>query len=283
MLVRLIALPFALMALVILYLAWEVDDSYGFYLVIPGIALAVLYSLSPQINWWWYLKHPPALDKPLVQLLENFHPFYRQLLPGQQERFRNRMALFMEGTDFMSQSEKEIPEDVKGAIAMQAVHVGFGQSEFLFSKFEKVVVYPGAFPSPQHPRHFHASEIFEEDGVVLLSAQHLMQAVAHPGRGYNVGLHEYAKVFMLQYPEYRYPVFTEQQWPELEKIGKLTREQIGQWIGLPEFDIAAVAIHHFLNHPAAFFEFFPEEFYRFRDIFHFDPLKPDSIQLPVVA
>ena len=76
---RLIA-PFAVLGTVFLILAWTTDESWSIYFVPCLVVAALIFILSPQINWWWYSKHPPELSEPLQALLERY-PFYRRLNP----------------------------------------------------------------------------------------------------------------------------------------------------------------------------------------------------------
>ena len=160
MLARILSIPFVAMFLVFLYLTWEVDDSYAIYIPWPVVVLAVIYVLSPQINWWWYVRNPPELDGRMRQLFQQRYPFYHELSLENKKRFRERVALFKIGTEFMPQAMEEVPEDIKGFVAANAVRLTLGLPDYMFPSFEKVVIYPKPFPSPQYPKSFHASEIF---------------------------------------------------------------------------------------------------------------------------
>jgi len=87
-----------------------------------------------------------------------------------------------------------IPEDVKGIVAANIVQLTFGQKDYLLNIFERIVIYPGTFPTIQYPKHFHASEIFAEDGVLLFAMDHLMPGTLHADQYFNIGLYEYAFV-----------------------------------------------------------------------------------------
>lgn len=204
MLSKWLTIPFALAALVFLFLAWEQDYQYAIYIVPSVVCLAVIYALSPQIDWWWYQKHPPELDPRLRKLLSDHLPFYQQLPAEGKQRFRQRVALFMIANEFIPKGMDSVPEDVKGFLAASAVQLTFGMENFLFDRFERIVVYPGPFPSPQYPR-WHASELFEEDGVLLFSADHLMHAVRSPQKYFHLGMYEYGRALSLCYPDLQLP------------------------------------------------------------------------------
>ena len=133
MLARILSLPFIVLVIYLLYITWEYDTAYSTYLIGPVIILAIIWTLSPQINWWWYLRYPPKLDPPLLQILQRNCEYYQDLSLENKAKFRNRTALFMEGNDFMTQAmDDSVPEDLKGMIAADAVRLTFGYKKISF-------------------------------------------------------------------------------------------------------------------------------------------------------
>lgn len=269
MFARLTALPFLFFTLLFLYLAWSVDSSYAPWMVPFLIIAAIIYILSPQINWWWYSKHPPRLDASMRQALERASTFYTSLTVDEKIRFEGRVALFRMGTDWtaLDWPEDDLPPDVELALATQAVTLTFGRSEFLFKKFEKVIVYPRPFPSPEHP-YFHSSELYEPDGCLIFSAENLMLGFYRPTENYNTGLHEYAKAFVKWYPEEEWPAFQDIEiWDKLQEISGMDREKVEKTVGLAGIDPVPVAIHHYFNFPETFKKTDEELFSCFERIF----------------
>jgi Mlc titration factor MtfA (ptsG expression regulator) len=276
---RILSIPFVVAALVLLYLTWEVDEGYSTWIIPPVLMLALIYIFSPQINWRWYVRRPPALDAPIRRMLQQFHRFYQQLAPEAKQRFRDRVALFMIAHEYMPQGVESIPEDIKAAVAIHAVQLTFGQDDFLLEPFERIVIYPKPFPSPQHPRQFHASEVYEEDGVLLFAAEQLMLGTTAPEQYYNIGLHEWAKVYLHLHPDAAWPAVDADSWERLERISGMSREAIVKWINLPEEAIPAlpVAISHFFVFPARFKEEWPDAYAAFGAVFQLDPAE---MQMP---
>ena len=100
---RIVSTPFVIGALVFLYLTWENSENYALYIIPCVVLTAISYVFSPQINWWWYSRNPPKLDPPLRQILQKRNGFYQKLNPDKKKKFRERVALFMIGNDFMPQ------------------------------------------------------------------------------------------------------------------------------------------------------------------------------------
>lgn len=262
MFANLLALPFLLATITFLYMAWSVDSSYAPWMVPFLIIAALIYILSPQINWWWYSKHPPRLSEGLTKMLRRFCTFYQQLSPEDKRKFEGRVGLFRMGASWtpIGWPEDVLPPDIELALAAQAVMLTFRREEFLFPQFEKVIIYPRPFPSPEYP-YPHSSELFQPDGCLIFSAENVMRAYFKPGEFYNVGLHEYAKAFVLKYPDEKWPSLSDEgTWENLEKASGMPRAHVESVIGLAGVDALPVAIHHFFVFPRGMENVMPEVF-----------------------
>ncbi|MEL6868095.1 MAG: zinc-dependent peptidase [Bacteroidota bacterium] len=272
MLSRVLAVPFVLGLLLCVYLAWESDESYAAYIIPQALSLVVIYIFQPQIDWWWYNRRPPEVDHQLRQILDRYLAFYQRLSEGNKKRFRERVALYVFANDFMAKVFDEVPEDIKGIIATNIVQLTFGQSDYRMDTFERIVVYPQPFPSPQYPTKRHASEIFEEDGVILFSAEQLMAGTLNPKKNYNIGLHEYAKIFILTHPKISFPKYDDFIWEKLEMISGFSREFVEAYIGLPDVDPLPVSMTYFICFPVKFKEILPNAYQDFVKILNLNPI-----------
>ena len=266
MLAHILAVPFIIGALTFLYLTWEVGDMYAKYIVVCVIPLAVIYVMSPQINWWWYQRRPPLLDLKLVRLLQAHFPFYNALTLENKKKFHDRVSLFMMAHEFIPKGMDSVPEDIKAVIAANAIRLTFNKAQFLFPKFERIVIYPHPFPTPQYST-WHTSELYEEDGVLLFAIEQMMNSFLHPQQYFNIVLYEYAKVFRWSYPNYDYPNLPEFIWEKLEKISTWKKGFISAWIGLKEIDVKAVSVVCFLLFREAFERELPRVYRKYSAIF----------------
>lgn len=264
-----LALPFVVLSLLFLYLAWEVDSDYAIW-ILPGVLVsAVLYIFNPQINWWWYSKRPPELSAGLRSLLGRFGSFYKRLSEADKRKFRGRVALFTMAVDWepLGWPDETLPPDVQTIIAAQAVTLTFHKEKFLFDEFEKVIVYPAPFSTPEYPFD-HASEMYAADGCLLFSAREVMKAFAEPANWYNVALHEYARAYERAYPLAPWPTLREEDiWEKLEAISGMPRSHVESVIGLAGTEALPVAVHHYFVFPDRFVEVLPEVYNVFEEIF----------------
>lgn len=252
MLSRVLSVPFFVIAFYGLYRGWEGDTDFIVGVIIAVLALAAIFIMQPQIDWWWYRRHPPALPRPVVGFLEKYVLFYRRLSPADQLKFRQRTALFMLAKDFKPMAMEQVPDDIKLAVGICAVQLTFGSDEFLLGDYDTFVIYPHPFPSPQFPEVLHHSETFHEDKVFVFSGELLVRGVVEPGQFFNVGIYEMAGVLIDHIWKRPFPSLGTFDWPQVEKIMGVTREQISWQTGLPALDTRRVAVVGFFLFPDRF-------------------------------
>lgn len=267
---RLVAAPFLIGGIVFFYMTFQ-DPTYSWYIIPCVVALAAIYVLSPQINWFFHKRRPPRLSKQVVTFFLNNLKSFRELPNTEKTRFLNRVSLYKIAANFMPKAFEEVPEDVKAVIAACAVRVSFGKEDYLFPNFENIIVYPKAFPSPQYPRNFHPSEIYDHDGVIMFSAEHLMHGFVQPQRYFNIGMHEYAKVFVESYPNEPWPELDETSWEQLDKVGGFGKEAIFKYMNIDDITPLAVSIVFFFDFPEKFKVVLPDLYKQYSGIFNQEP------------
>ena len=278
MLSKFIAVPFVILAIACLYFVWE-GEMEPIYIVPWVVMLAIIFVLSPQIDWWWANRNPPPVDPRIEGFLRKFFPYYGGLSLPLKKRFANRVALYNMATEYIPKAMAEVPEDVKGLIAANAVMLTFGQEEYRLSQFEKIVTYPHPFPSPQYPKDVHSSEIFDEDGVILFSLEQLIPGASQRDRYYNIALHEYARIFTQMYRDHPYPKFDDSIWEKLEQISGFKTDAIKNYIGLPFIEPLPVSINYFFTFPSNFKTILPDLYDTYKRIFNQDPI---NSEIPVI-
>ncbi len=264
---KIVSFPFVAAALILLYLNWTNGGEYTYYLIPVVIVLAIIYALSPQIDWWWYERHPPLPHKGIIDIFQKKFPAFQRLAPKEKTKFLNRVQLFIHAKEFMPKGWENVPEDIKAMIAASAVLITMNKEAFLPPDFDMYVVYPGAFPSPQHPRSFHASEIYEPDGVALFSGEHILKSFIEPQRYYNVGLHEFAKIYMHNHPEIDWESMPLPTWEQLEEVSGFPEKGIKDWMGIEDVPQRAVSISHYFMFPERMKEVLPELYGRYHLLF----------------
>ncbi len=283
----LFASPFILLTLIFFGLAFFRDDGhYALWAVPFFLVLATMYILSPQINWWWFKKNPPELNPGTKNFLDNYAAYYKKLSPELKMRFRQRVAMFIIGNEFIRPVHKDnpdaaalrnnVPEDLKAAVASNFTQIHFGKPEILPKKFEHYILYPHPFPTTQFPV-LHNSEIYEADGVVLFAADPLMQSLSQPQNYFNIGLYEMARIFKYNNTSIDLPKSLEK---DLEKISQMSKSKIESIVGLSDLDNFAIATHHFFVFPKMFSVLLPDIYQLFCNLFNQNPINE---QHPIIV
>lgn len=243
-----------------------IDHNYSWYIVPPVVFLAIIYMMAPQIDWWWYQRRPPKLPEGLVKMFVARMPFFKNLSQTDKTKFCHRVALYQVANEFIPKGIEDMPPDIKAVVAATVVQLTLNQEDYLLNKFEHIVVYPHPFPSPQY-KEWHACEIFEEDGVIMFSAEQLMAGFAQPEKFFNIGLYEYTKVLMRCHPEIKMPDLPADIWQKLFAISRFPKDAIEKWIGLKDINVTAVAVTHYFVFREKFKEVLPGVFVEMEKIF----------------
>lgn len=278
-----VGLPFGLLAVLFFTIAFvRHDGDWAKWGILPFIILAVSYVISPQINWWWYKRNPPELDMRIQRLLDDYFMFYKKLSPDLKKIFRQRMALYLLGNEFIrpvhpddpdaTANRKMVPEDLKAAVAATAVQLSLGKPHFMTGKFENIIIYPHPFPTPQYGDTFHTSEIYEPDGVILFASDILMAGFNNPQNFFSIGLYEFARIFKIMYPSVSYPILGDNIWEDFKKISGKSRSIIESTVGLTNLDSWGVAIYHFFTFPDRFQKQLPDLYQLISNIINQNPI-----------
>ena len=267
---KILLIPFLLLLGLTIYLTVDFGDEYAPYIILPAVICVAIFIMGPQIDWFWFERYPPKLDPLEKKLLDKKVAIYPRLSLEQKKTFRSRVALFNYSKSYQEMAMPKVPEDVKIMMAISAAQLTIGLDDFLLENYEKVIVYPHKFPSPQYPDNWHISETFEEDGVMMFVAQNLMHGFINPSSYFNCALYELAKV-----------VCKEQQLPELKSLEKVSidelaainnsnEEDLKEYIGLPELDSRALAMVQFIEFPTRLKSKHPDLFEEIRSVLNYN-------------
>lgn len=257
--VRLLLALLGLATLAPLAVAFLQDDNAVAYYAIPGaIAFAVAFVFKPELDWGYYTRFPADLDEPIVRLLEAKRPgYYARLDEVDRLALRQRTALTAMGLDFklQTQEETELPADFAALLALQLARltVGLSPKHAIPLPFEVVVVYRHPFPSRQFPKTPHNSELYPEDGVVLVSLHQALPAALDPGEYFNIALYEWVRACRHAWGRGTVALDGLPRWEEaLHAMLQRPSTWISKAVGLDDLDNVAVLHVLRLDFPEAF-------------------------------
>ena len=260
MFTRILLSIFAFLAIGVLYASWTINEKYAPYLIPLGIIIAAIIVFTPQIDWWWAKRYPPKTDKKAVQFLETFYPYYVELPAPLKKTFLIRVELIQKSLDWMPMGFEDIPADVQYAVSSYLARLTINRDKFIFKYWEKIVLYKHPFPSPQHPKELHHSELFYEDNVVLFDFPQMLKGFINPAEVFPIGLYEMTRIYLHDFKvelNFKPQAFNEELFIAIS--GK-DFDWIKSSIGLDVLDGEAIAIVCYLLYPDKTEELMPDWF-----------------------
>ncbi len=267
-----IFLPLLLLIGGVLFVSYGLDYREYSYLLVPLIViLAVVYVLHPELDRWYTKKYPIKLPQGMLRFIEDHLPIYRLMNSSQKQQFETATSTYLKSATFMPQGFERVPEDLKVVVAANAHILSAFNPKWHenLSSFSNIVVYRHPFPTPQYPKYLHSSELFVQDKVILLCADHFMKAFRSPQEYFNTAMYEWAKViFLEEKPEFKINL---QVLPE---ISGFQNSVVIEYIGLPEPYIQweAVATTYFFIFPVRYKMYMPDSYERMCAFYHVDPM-----------
>jgi hypothetical protein len=257
---KILLIPILLLLGLTAYATIMIDEDYALWLIGPVILAAAVFIMGPQIDWYWFQKHPPKLDLLEKKLLLKKVRFYPTLPTALKEKLEHRVALFNFSKIYTGMSIPSVPEDVKIMMAISASTLTLGFEDYLLEKYEQVILYQHPFPSPQYPDQLHISEIHEEDGVFLFSIQPLMYGFVNPKQYFNIALYELARVVNQELSTGEIKALKPYSLDDILAISGTNQTDLEKYMGLNEIDLKAVALVQLMEFPNAVKQFSPELF-----------------------
>lgn len=265
---RIIAIPIAAIAVIAFFYVPKHDYILFYYLLIPLMLLSALYVSYPYIDYWWHTKYPIPLDEELINWLNKYSKFYQGLDNSDKDKFEYRLGLYLEAREFkmMGSELQEVPEDIKAMLAIHAIMISFMHKDFLIGDYDRIYMYKHPFPTPKK-QFLHTVEAEHEDGMIIVSLEHLLVSIIEPEKYYNVAMHGYAEAFVAANPTLDYPVNKRSHIEAIEDISGMSLTKIQKTIGYKEIDLLYVLINLYFTFPNRFQERLPDEFAKFHVMF----------------
>ena len=199
------------------------------YIALSVVAAATIFTMSNQINWWWFERNPPHLDALAVRIIKAHFPYFAQLSETERQRFGSRVFMFLMDKDFVSAGtpDEDVPEDFKVLMAASVVQFTFGMPEYWLPDLEKIIMYPRLFPTVERPA-FHACEA-HEDNCFIFSGIMLRNGLQNPMAYYNIGLHVAAEYWHLRNPIWLHELAITDEADFIKKIEKIRLFKADFW------------------------------------------------------
>ncbi len=235
-------------------------ESCLWFIIPSGILAIASFVFGKLINQYWFSKHKPVLDAYEVNWVSKFIPYFSHLNESFKTKFLSQLAMELKHKEFESMTDKKLPEELKLMALAPAIRLGLDLNSPLAVKYNKIIFYHTAFPSPQF-QYLHLSETFHEDGVLIFASDALQIAHAQPGTYFNTALYEWASVFIEIYNlKDKLPLDDADSWTLIEGILQTEKKRLHDYMGIPELNVAAILIYSYIMYPQKLAESSPECF-----------------------
>lgn len=200
-------------------------------------------------------------------ILENRFPFYRKLSDKKKGYFEHRMFCFLNQNAFYGKDRLVVTDEMRVMIAATYVMLTFGFRIYLFSVFNKIIIYPDVY-QPTNSDAAHKGEFNPRMKAVVFSWKHFMEGYETTNDNLNLGIHEFAHVlhyYGLQRRDNGAALFAKRYERILKEINHPPNRQklidskyFRIYAYTNSFEFVAVLLEHFFETPEVFRREFPE-------------------------
>lgn len=216
-------------------------DLYRIVMIVSVVIGAIIYILSPQIDFWWFNKNPPKIDPIFKSKWLVFDPYYLSLNAQEASEFEKKIELFIEAKEWIPMQFEMVADEIKYLIAYSALKVARHSDNFLYKPYDRIIVYARAFVSPNMPEHFHHCESYEEDGVIIFSADSIIPVLRREANYFDPMKYIFCKISGINPIE-------EMDINKFCKTNNISKEQIVRLVGTEsDIDPHALAIYQSLT------------------------------------
>lgn len=207
--------------------------------------------------------HPIPDDNELDELMLKHFAFYHVLSDLDRLQFRIKLNALLKSKWFKGRDGFEVSNEMMLLLSATMAQISLGLPEFIFPKFDRIVLFPKRFYSEIIQHDLKGLTIFKT-GVVLISWPDYQQGYSEPTDKLNLGLHEMAHALFLDYFHSKQMRILYSNWLAVAKpvLYSMKINEGPQFLrdyaksNIHEF--WAVCVEHFFEAPIQFKEQLPE-------------------------
>jgi hypothetical protein len=219
------------------------------------------------------------LDISDQNILEENFEFFKRLDSKRRKLFNHRVVIFLENHEFIGKEKLIIDDKMKILIAGTAIMLSFGFENYLYSLFDKILVYPQDFFS-YSSHHQHKGETNPAMGVIAFSWEDFKEGIKIKDDNLHLGLHEFshalhfsflkensneASQFIINFSK----IVTYVKYEEV-KNSLLNSGYLREYAFENQYELFAVMVEHFYESPLKFRELHPELFHMMGNLLQFN-------------
>ncbi|MEO8515427.1 MAG: zinc-dependent peptidase [Flavobacterium sp.] len=225
---------------------------------------------------------PKKLTSSQSQVLSDQFYFYKKLSPKKKQYFEHRVASFIDKYSFYGKDKLVVSEEMKVLIAATSAMLTFGMRTYLYTVFDKVILYPDIYFS-QTTKLYHKGEFNPSVKALVFSWKHFQEGYELANDNLNLGLHEFSHI--LQYQSLKSidasAIIYRNNYEKLLREVKhpsnsqrlINSDYIRNYAFTNEFEFMAVILEHFFETPNEFKHLFPELYQNVKTMINYKELE----------
>jgi MtfA peptidase len=247
------------------------------FLLVVAFFLFVVYSVLEEkygvlFNKPFYVHFYPnikSLSANHSYILKSQFDYYISLSDKKKKYFEHRVATFIENYEFIGKEEFIITDEVKTLIASTSVMLTFGFRNYLFTNFDKVIVYPSQYYSEINDA-YHKGEFNPRMKSIVFSWEDFKKGYEIKNDNLNLGIHEFSHVLHLHGMNSQdtsaiifsrmYNKIREQVNYPANRERLINSNYFRIYAYTNQFEFLAVIIEHYFESPQIFKKEFPQLF-----------------------
>ncbi len=266
----LFSIPFVVAVFYYGYLTFVLDNPNSYIYFFIAILITVIFHVfQPQIDYYWYSRHPQRLDEKEQEILNLTNSFYNSLDEDEKVIFEQRVYVFMRSKEFkwVREEQKELPLDMKLIIAANAIQLTLYRDNYQYGKYDYYFAYNHPFPTPKK-QFLHSVEVDHEDKMAIFNIEYLVQSQNVNNKIFNIGLFAFAEIFLKINSTITFSTIDKNSfWADMEKISGIKEEAIINHIGYRPESLYPVIITIFFMYPENFKLHLPERYKELSNVF----------------
>ncbi|SHI75113.1 zinc-dependent peptidase [Flavobacterium terrae] len=134
---------------------------------------------------------PKRIDEEQRNIIHQNFSFYRRLSSKRKKYFEHRVAVFIKNYHFKGNGGLVVTDEMKLLIASTSVKLTFGMRSFIYSVFDKIILYPDIYYSEKNDV-YHKGEFNPKYKALVFSWKHFKEGLDISNDNLNLGLHEFS-------------------------------------------------------------------------------------------
>lgn len=232
------------------------------YIAIIPIAVITIGHLvfKTPINKWSFKYQDVDIDDQVMMALETEYPIISSYNADERKEFRQRMFHFLFDRESYLVLGDSQDLDLYHTALISAPGVIMGMQSKTFDRCDdinRIVAYKHAFPTPKM-KVLHTAEYDEEDGVMIVSIEHMMLSLRNREGFYHIVYHVWAERFVEQHEDF--PKYPPEFVENIEQIFGVSQKKIEDILGYDNPNKKVLALVAYFTRRSSLQKYFPNYF-----------------------